>query len=90
MIYYQPEVKMYYVDFISQMDTFLSKDSTSKSTSTLRIQKQPEILQLKWTEILIIKPFELTIKKQKPNLMISPWKVEYIRRKKTHNGHYYQ
>src|SRR6266542_5303480 len=43
-IHYQPEVKMGHADFASRMNTFLSKDSTSVSISTLRAQKQPEFL----------------------------------------------
>ncbi len=52
------------MDFTSQMDTFLLKDSISKSTSTLRAQKQPELLSLKQTRILIIKPSDLTTNKR--------------------------
>ncbi len=91
-IYYQPGVKMGHADFALQMDMFLPKDSTSKSTSTLRIQKQPEFLSLKRTRIPIIKPFDTTSnnKWQKSNLMVPLKKVEYIRRKKTYNRHYYQ
>src|SRR6266540_3113145 len=90
-IYYRPGIKMGHADFASRMDTFLSKDSTSASTSTLRIQKQSELLPLKRRITPTIKPFNLTDnKKQKPNPMASFKKVEYIRRKKTHNGHYYQ
>ncbi len=47
MIYYQPEVKMGHVNFTSQMETFLPKNSISKLISTLRAQKQPELLSLK-------------------------------------------
>ncbi len=36
MIYYQSEVKMGHADFASWMDTFLSKNNTSESTSTLK------------------------------------------------------
>ena len=43
-IHYRSEVKMGYTDFTLQMDTFLFKDSTSESTSTLKVQKQPELL----------------------------------------------
>src|SRR6266542_5817390 len=46
-IHYRPEVKMGYADFASRIDMFLPKDSTSASTSTLRVQKQPELLPLK-------------------------------------------
>ena len=46
-IYYQPEVKMGHVNFTSQMETFLPKNSISKLISTLRAQKQPELLSLK-------------------------------------------
>ena len=35
---------MGHADFASRIDTFLPKDSTSTSTSTLRAQKQPELL----------------------------------------------
>src|SRR6266498_291879 len=73
------------------MDMFLPKDSTSASTSTLRAQKQPELLLPKRRVISTTKPFNLTDnKKQKSNPIASPRKVEYIRRKKTHNGHYCQ
>ena len=41
-IYYRPEVKIDYADFASRMDTFLPKNSTSISTSTLRAQKQSD------------------------------------------------
>ena len=82
---------MGHIDFALRMDMFLPKDSTSASISILRVQKQPELLSLKRTRIPIIKPFNLiNNKKQKPNLMASPRKVKYIRRKKTHNGHYCQ
>ena len=91
MIHYQSGVKMGHADFTSRMDTFLPKDSTSVSTSTLRAQKQPELLSLKRRITSTIKPFNLTDnKKQKSNPIAPPRKVEYIRRKKTHNGHYYQ
>src|SRR6266498_806717 len=90
-IYYRPGVKIGYADFTSRMDTFLPKDSTSASTSTLRAQKQPEFLPPKRSIIPITKPFNLTDnKKQKPNLMAPFRKVKYIRRKRTHNGHYCQ
>src|SRR6266498_5085389 len=46
-IYYRPGVKMGHADFASRMDMFLSKDSTSESISTLRAQKQPELLSPK-------------------------------------------
>src|SRR6266545_2601919 len=73
------------------MDTFLPKDSTSESISTLRTQKQPELLPPKRRVTPIPQPFNLTNnKKQKSNPMASPRKVEIIRRKKTHNGHYCQ
>src|SRR6266545_1806830 len=73
------------------MDTFLPKDSTSESISTLRTQKQPELLPPKRRVTPIPQPFNLTNnKKQKSNPMASPRKVEYIRRKKTHNWHYCQ
>src|SRR6266498_4145532 len=91
MIHYQPRVKMGHADFASRMDTFLPKDSTSASTSTLRVQKQPELLSLKRKITPTTKPFNLTDnKKQKPNLMAPSRKVKYIRRRKTHNRHYYQ
>src|SRR6266540_7442408 len=90
-IHYRPEVKMGHADFVSRMDTFLPKDSTSTSTSTLRAQKQPEFSPPKRSIIPITKPFNLTDnKKQKPNLMAPFRKVKYIRRKRTHNGHYCQ
>ena len=38
-IYYRPGVKMDHADFALRMDTFLPKDSTNASTSTLRAQK---------------------------------------------------
>src|SRR6266498_1993417 len=82
---------MGHINFTLQIDTFLSKDSTSTSTSTLRAQKQPELLSLKRNITTITKPFNLTTnKKQKSNPMAPPRKVEYIRKKKTHNGHYCQ
>src|SRR6266498_2336947 len=91
-IHYRPEVKMGHADFASQMNTFLPKDSTSASTSTLKVQKQPELLPLKRRVTPTIQPFNLTNtnKKQKSNLMALSRKVEIIRRKKTHNGHYCQ
>ena len=80
---------MGHINFTLQIDTFLSKDSTSTSTSTLRAQKQPELLSLKRNITTITKPFNLTTnKKQKSNPMAPPRKVEYIRRKKTHNTEY--
>src|SRR6266498_1311994 len=88
-IHYRPGVNMGHADFASRMDTFLPKDSTSESISTLRAQKQPEILLPKRRITPIIQPFNL-IKKQKSNPMASLRKVEIIRRKKTHNGHYCQ
>ena len=90
MIHYQPGVKMDHADFTSRMKIFLPKDSTSESISILRVQKQSELL-LKRTRTPIIKPFDITSKKkQKSNPMVPFRKVEYIRRKKTHNGHYCQ
>src|SRR6266496_6861472 len=90
-IHYRPGVKMGHADFASRIDTFLPKDSTSVSTSTLREQKQSELLPLKRRIIPTTKPFNLiNNKKQKSNPMASLRKVEYIRRKKTHNGHYCQ
>src|SRR6266498_5441562 len=85
-IHYRPGVKMGHADFASRMDTFLPKDSTSASTSTLRAQKQPELLPSKRRIIPIIKPFDLiNNKKQKSNPIAPSRKIEYIRRKKTHN-----
>ena len=73
------------------MDTFLPKDSTNASTSTLRVTKHPEFLPPKRRVTPTITPFNLTNnKKQKLNPMASPRKVKIIRRKKTHNGHYCQ
>src|SRR6266511_3505154 len=90
-IYYRPEVKMGHADFASRMDTFLPKDSTSESISTLRAQKQPELSPSKRRVTPILPPFNLiNNKKQKSNPMAPPRKVEIIRRKKTHNGHYCQ
>ncbi len=43
-IHYRPGVKMGHADFASRMDTFLPKNSTSKPISTLRDQKQLELL----------------------------------------------
>ena len=43
-IHYRLGVKMGHADFASRMDTFLPKDSTSESISTLRAQKQSEFL----------------------------------------------
>src|SRR6266498_1205025 len=90
-IHYRPGVKIGHADFASRMDTFLPKDSTSELIGTLRAQKQPEFLPLKRSITPIRQPFNLiNNKKQKSNLMASPRKVEIIRRKKTHNGHYCQ
>ncbi len=46
-IHYRLGVKMGHADFASRMDTFLSKNSTSKSISILKAQKQPELLSPK-------------------------------------------
>ncbi len=83
---------MEHADFASRMDMFLPKDSTSIPISTLRIQKQLELLLPKRRVTPTIQPFNLinTNKKQKSNPIASPRKVEYIRRKKIHNGHYCQ
>jgi len=82
---------MVYADFTLRIDTFLPKNSISALTSTLRVQKQPELILLKQNINPILKPFNLTKnKKQKSNIMALPCKVEYIRRKKTRNGHYCQ
>src|SRR6266540_3248025 len=90
-IHYRPEVKMGHADFASRMDTFLLKDSTSESISTLRAQKQPEFLLPKRKIIPTIQPFSLiNNKKQKSNSVVSFKEVEIIRRKKIHNGHYCQ
>src|SRR6266498_906019 len=90
-IHYRPEVKMGHADFASRMDTFLPEDSTSKPISILRAQKQLEFLPSKRSITPIRQPFNLTNnKKQKSNPMAPPRKVEIIRRKKTHNGHYCQ
>ncbi len=90
-IHYRPGVKMGHADFASRMDTFLPKDSTSESISTLRTQKQLELLLSKQRVTPIIQPFNLiNNKKQKANPMAPPRKVEIIRRKKTHNRHYCQ
>src|SRR6266498_1457352 len=90
-IHYRPGVKMGHADFASRMDTFLPEDSTSKSISTLRAQKQLELLPPKRRVTPIPQPFNLiNNKKQKSNPMAPPRKVEIIRRKKTHNGHYCQ
>src|SRR6266540_3369793 len=90
-IHYRPGVKMGHADFASRMDTFLPKDSTSESISALRAQKQSESSPLKRRETPILQPFNLiNNKKQKSNPMTLPRKVEIIRRKKTHNGHYCQ
>src|SRR6266540_6854786 len=90
-IHYRPGEKMGHADFTSRMDTFLLKDSTSKSISTLKAQKQPELLSPKRRVTPTTTPFNLTNnKKQKSNPMTSPRKVKIIKRKKTHNGHYCQ
>src|SRR6266542_3453826 len=91
-IHYRLGVKMEHADFASRMDMFLPKDSTSIPISTLRIQKQLELLLPKRRVTPTIQPFNLinTNKKQKSNPIASPRKVEYIRRKKIHNGHYCQ
>ena len=82
---------MRHADFASRMDTFLPKDSTSESISTLRAQRQPEILPPKRSITSIRQPFNLiNNKKQKSNPMAPSRKVEIIWRKKTHNGHYCQ
>ncbi len=81
---------MGHADFTSRMDTFLPKDSTSASTSTLRAQKLPELFP-KRSITTTTKPVNTTTnKKQKSNLMTPPRKVEYIRKKKIHNEHYCQ
>src|SRR6266542_3034466 len=73
------------------MDTFLPKDSTSTPIGTLRAQQQSECLPSKRSITPIRQPFHLSNnKKQKSNPMAPPRKVEIIRRKKTHNGHYCQ
>ena len=70
------------------MDTFLPKDSTNISTSTLRVQKLPESISSKQIRTPRIKSFDNTSnKKQKSNPIALLRKVEYIRRKKIHNGH---
>src|SRR6266540_784337 len=90
-IHYRPGVKMGHADFASRMDMFLPKDSTSTSISTLRAQKQPELLPLKRRVTPTTQLFNLiNNKKQKSNLMAPFRKVEIIRRKKTHNRHYCQ
>ncbi len=90
-IHYRPGVKIGHADFASRMDMFLPKDSTSVSISTLRVTKQPEFLQPKRRVTPTITPFNLiNNKKQKPNPMTPLKKVEIIRRRKTHNGHYCQ
>ncbi len=43
-IHYRPGVKMGHADFASRMDTFIPKNSTSESISTLKAQKQSEFL----------------------------------------------
>src|SRR6266542_4018165 len=88
-IHYRPGVKIGHADFASRMDTFMPRNSTSASTNTLRAQKQPELLPPKRRITPILKPVNLTTnKKQKYNPIASSRKVEIIRRKKTHNGHY--
>src|SRR6266540_4396175 len=73
------------------MDTFLLKDSTSVPISTLRAPEQPEFLPPKRRVTPISQPSNLiNNKKQKSNPMAPSRKVEYIRRKKIHNGHYCQ
>src|SRR6266540_6924451 len=90
-IHYRPGVKMGHADFASRMDMFLPKDSTSTSTSTLRVQKQPELSPLKQNITTTTKPFNLiNNKKQKSNPIASSRKVEIIRKKKIHNRHYCQ
>src|SRR6266498_5925702 len=89
-IHYRPGVKMGHADFASRMDTFIPNDSTSTPISTLRAQEQSEFLPPKRSITPIRQPFNLINKKQKSNPMALPRKVEIIRRKKTHNGHYCQ
>src|SRR6266498_1365535 len=90
-IHYRPGVKMEHADFASRMDTFLPKNSTSTPISTLRAQKQPELLAPKRRVTSTTIPFNLiNNKKQKFNPMAPLRKVEIIRRKKIHNGHYCQ
>src|SRR6266540_87314 len=73
------------------MDTFLLKDSTSVPISTLRAPEQPEFLPPKRRVTPISQPSNLiNNKKQKSNPMAPSRKVEIIRRKKIHNGHYCQ
>jgi len=87
-IHYQPGVKIGHVDFTLRMDTYLPKNSTSISTSTLR-EKLSDYIQPKQTQPLIIKSNELIInKKAKCNSMTPFRKVKYIRKKKTYNRHY--
>src|SRR6266498_406377 len=91
IIHYRPGVKMGHADYTSRMDMFLPKDSTSTSTSTLRAQKQPELLPPKRRTTPTLKPFNLTDnKKQKINPITPPKKVEYIQKKKIHNRRYCQ
>src|SRR6266540_4048632 len=72
-IHYRPGVKMGHANFASRMDTFLPKDSTSESISTLREQKQPELLPLKRSITTIRQPFNLSNnKKQKSKPMALP------------------
>src|SRR6266498_1420498 len=90
-IHYRLGVKMEHADFASRMDMFLPKDSTSTPIGTLKVQKQPEFLSLKRRVTPTTQPLNLiNSKKQKSNPMAPPRKVEIIRRKKTHNGHYCQ
>src|SRR6266498_6050088 len=87
-IHYRLGVKMGHANFASRMDTFIPKNSTSESISTLRAQKPFEFLPPKRSITPIRQPVNLINKKQKSNPMAPPRKVEIIRRKKTHNGHY--
>ncbi len=81
---------MGHADFASQMDMFLFKDNTNILTSTLRAQNLSDYILPKWTRISIIKPINIiSNKKQKSNPMAPPKKIEYIRRRKMYNGHYY-
>src|SRR6266496_5031049 len=63
-IHYQLRVKMGHADFASRMDTFLPKNSTSESISTLRAQKQSEFLSPKRSITPIRQPFNLTNNKK--------------------------
>src|SRR6266540_191573 len=90
-IHYRLGVKMGHADFASRMDTFLPKDSTSIPIGILRAQNEPEFLPPKRRVTPILQLFNLiNNKKQKSNPMAPLRKVEIIRRKKTHNGHYCQ